>query len=73
MGILAAFMTMPETAIYKNAGPVFLQDNIGMTGKARMVEPVAKATAKKKFPHQYLWFGIFTFYRWHTMMSLFFS
>lgn len=49
--ILAAFMTMPKTAVYKNASPVFLQDNIGMTGKAWMVEPVAKATAKKKFPH----------------------
>lgn len=59
VGILTSLMTMPKTAVYKNAGPVFLQDNIGMTGKAWMVEPVAKATAKKKFPNQYLWFGIF--------------
>ena len=41
--VAAAFVAMPEAAVDENACAVLAQDDVGMAGQARMVEPVAEA------------------------------
>ena len=41
--ISAVFVAVPETAVYKDDGSVFAQDNVGCAGKPAHVYPVAVA------------------------------
>ncbi len=52
--ILTAFMPMPETTVYKDYRAILAQHYIRMTRKTRMVKPIAKASAEKILPNQYL-------------------
>ena len=38
----AAFVAMPEAAVDEDAGAVLAQDDVGVAGQARVVEPVAE-------------------------------
>lgn len=39
----AAFVPVPETAVYKDDGSVFAQDDVGCAGEPAHVDPVAVA------------------------------
>ena len=41
--ISAVFVAVPETAVYKDDGSVFAQDNVGCAGEPAHVYPVAVA------------------------------
>lgn len=51
-------MTVPEASVYEDDGPVLAEDEVGMTGQTRMIEPIAKAAAEQELPDQQLWFGV---------------
>lgn len=70
--ISATFMAVPEASVYEDDGPVLAEDEVGMPGQTRMIEPVAKATAEQELPDQQLWFGVLAPYRRHAAMPLFF-
>ena len=48
--MLATVVTVPETAMHKNDGPVFGQDNIGCSGKPPVIHTIPEASCKKSFP-----------------------
>ena len=64
---------MPKTAIHKNNSSVFTKYYIRMTGKPWMIQPIAEASVKKKFPYQYFGFRILSTYSCHITMTLFFG
>ena len=41
--VAAAFVAVPEAAVDEYAGAVLAQDDVGVAGQTRMVEPVAEA------------------------------
>lgn len=65
------FVTMPETSIYENAGPIFPQYNIRFSWQTRMVQPVPETIVPQIFTHNNLRLGILSMYGCHAMMSLF--
>lgn len=70
--ISATFMTVPEATVYEDDGPVLAEDEVGMTGQTRMIEPVAKAMAEQELPDHQLRFGVLAPYRRHATVPLFF-
>ena len=64
---------MPETAIDGDTCAILAENNVGMTGQARVVQPVTEPAAEQIFPHQQLRFGALTPYRSHATMSLLFG
>ena len=46
-----AVVPVPETAVYEDAGAVFAQHDVRMTGQAGMVESVTEAARKEIFAH----------------------
>lgn len=67
----ATVMTMPKTTIDEDYGAVFAKHEVGMTGQAGMVQPIAEATTEQELPHQQFRFGVLALYRRHAAMPLF--
>ena len=65
-------MAVPEASVYEDDGPVLAEDEVGMPGQTRMIEPVAKTTAEQELPDQQLWFGVLAPYCRHATVPLFF-
>ena len=58
----AAFVTVPETAVDKDDGPVLAQDNVGGAGEPAHVDPVAVATRVQVTAHEHLGLGVLALY-----------
>ena len=43
---------MPEAAVYKKAGLVFTEDNVGLAGQFLVVKPVSVPFSVQEFPDQ---------------------
>ena len=71
--ISASWMPMPKASVDKDDRTIFAQHDVRMPGQPRMIEPIAKPSAKQEFPHHHLWFGVPPMYRSHAMMPLFFG
>ena len=64
---------MPEASVDEDACAVFAHYDIRMTGQARMVQPIAEATAEQEFSDRDFRFGVFSPYRCHAAVALFLS
>lgn len=64
---------MPETAVYENDSPIFAQDQIGMSRKPWMIQPIPESTAEQEFSHQQFRLSALALYRRHTAVTLFFG
>ena len=71
--VSAPLVSMPEASVDEDARAVFAHYDIRMTGQTRMVQPIAEATAEQEFPDRDLRFGVFSPYRCHAAVALFFS
>ena len=60
--ISAVFVAVPETAVYKDDGSVFAQDNVGGAGEPAHVDPVAVATRVQVTAHEHLGLGVLALY-----------
>lgn len=68
--VLASFMTMPEAAVYEDAGAVLAQHKVGMSWQPSRVETVAETTAPQIMAHQQFWLGVLRADGRHVMMPL---
>ena len=68
--IFAALVPMPETAVDENDRSVFSQNQIGVPGEPRMIQPVAEATAEQELPHKQFRLRVLALYRRHATMAL---
>ena len=57
--VFASFVAVPETAIDKQDGFVFWEDQVGLAGQLFVVQAVTEPLGKKILPHQHLRLGIF--------------
>lgn len=71
--VSATVMPMPETAIDEDTCAILAENNVGMTGQARVVQSVTEPTAEQILPHQQLRLGALTPYRSHATMPLLFG
>ena len=55
----AAFVSVPEAAVYKNYGLILPKDNVGCAGEPAHVYPVAVATRVQVTTHEHLGLGVF--------------
>ena len=56
--VAAAFVAVPEAAVDEDAGAVLAQDDVGMAGQARVVEPIAETTGVQPAADGHLGLGI---------------
>ena len=68
--VLATLMSMPEAAVDKHHCAILAHYNVGTTGQAGMVQPIAKSSAEQVVPHYQLRLCILAVYRRHTAMAL---
>ena len=69
-GILAIFVSMPKTAVYKDSRFVLGQHDIGCAGKFTIANTEAQSFGKKEFPNQHLGFGVLAVDCRHTAAPL---
>jgi hypothetical protein len=63
-------MSMPETAIYKYASPIFLQHQVWMPWQSLMIQPIPKSFPPQPSPHNHLWLRILRMDCRHIFVSL---
>jgi hypothetical protein len=63
-------MPMPETAVNKNASPVFPEYQIWMTRQPFMVKPVTKTSLPQSTPHNHFWLCILVVDCCHVFVTL---
>jgi hypothetical protein len=68
--ILAPIVPMPETAIYKDTGPVLAQYDVRMPRQTGIVHPIAESPAPQKPPYHHLGLGILSLDGSHRTMHL---
>lgn len=68
--VAAAFVAVPEAAVDEYAGAVLAQDDVGMAGQARMVEPVAEAAGVQPAPDGHLGLSVCRTDGRHVLMPL---
>ena len=67
------FMAMPKATIDEDHRSIFAKHQIRMARKARMVQPIAEASAEQELPHQHFRFRVLALYSGHAAMTLLFS
>ncbi len=67
--VSAAFMAMPEAAMYKNDGPVSGQYYIGLAGHILYMQAVAVAMCMQVAAHQQFGLGILALYAAHVVAA----
>ena len=55
----AAFVAVPEAAVYKDDGPVLAQDDVGGAGEPAHVDSVAVTARVQVTAHEHLGLGVF--------------
>ena len=68
--VAAAFVAVPEAAVDEDAGAVLAQDDVGMAGQARMVEPVAESAGVQPAADGHLGLGVSRTDGRHVLMPL---
>lgn len=68
--VFAAFMSVPEAAVDKNDGLIFLQDNVRRAGQLPNVDTIAQTPGEQILPDNHLRLGIFPFHRRHAAATL---
>ena len=68
--VAAAFVAVPEAAVDEDAGAVLAQDDVGMAGQARVVEPVAEAAGVQPAADGHLGLGVCRTDGRHVLMPL---
>lgn len=71
--VSAAFVAVPETAVYKDDGLVFAQDYVRCAGEPAHVYPVAVTARVQVTTHEHLGLGVFALDTCHTSVSLLFG
>ena len=66
-------MPMPEATIHEDDSAILAHHNIGVSGKPRVVKPIAETAGKQELAHQQLRLGILAPNRRHAAMALFLS
>ena len=69
----ATFVSVPETAVDKDDGPVFAQDNVGCAGEPAHVDPVAVTVRVQVTAHNQLGFGVLALDVRHALVPLLFA
>ena len=59
--VAAAFVSVPEAAVYKDDGVVAGEDNVGLAGEVFYVEPVAVSEGMEVAPHEHFGLCVFAF------------
>ena len=67
----AAFVSVPETAVDKDASGVFTENNIRMSRKTGVVKTETESMGKEKATDDKLRLGVLGVYRRHVFVSLF--
>ena len=68
--VAAAFVAVPEAAVDEDACAVLAQDDVGVAGQARMVEPVAETAGVQPAPDGHLGLGVSRTDGRHVLMPL---
>lgn len=68
--VAAAFVAVPEAAVDEDAGAVLAQDDVGVAGQARMVEPVAESAGVQPAADGHLGLGVSRTDGRHVLMPL---
>ena len=68
--VAAAFVAVPEAAVDEDACAVLAQDDVGMAGQARMVEPVTEASGVQPAADGHLGLGVSRTDGRHVLMPL---
>ena len=68
--ITASFMSMPETAVHENTGPVLAQHDVRMPRQPWTVHPVTESAPPQIFPDNHLWLGVPAFDGCHVVVPL---
>ena len=68
--VAAAFVAVPEAAVDEDAGAVLAQDDVGVAGQARVVEPVPEAAGVQPAPDGHLGLGVSRTDGRHVLMPL---
>lgn len=63
-------MPMPETAVNKDASPVFSQYQIWMPGQSLVVKPISESSRPQSASHNHFWLSVLRANARHTMVSL---
>ena len=71
--IFATLMTMPETAVDKDAGAVFPQHNVRTSRQTRMVQTVSESVSKQILPDYHFRLGIGRMNGSHVFVPLVFG
>ena len=58
----AAFVSVPEAAVYKNYGLILPQDNVGCAGEPAHVDPVAVTARVQVTAHKHFGLGVLALY-----------
>ena len=66
----AAFVAVPEATVDEDTGAVLAQDDVGVAGQARMVEPVAEAAGVQPAADGHLGLGVSRTDGRHVLMPL---
>lgn len=64
-------MTMPETAVNKDASPVFSQYQIRMPRQPLVIKPKTETSLPQSSTHYHLWLGILRTNRRHVLIDAF--
>jgi len=65
--IAAAFVSVPETAVNKNYGFIFGENNVGFSGEGFYIQPVTESVGKQKLLHEHFGLCVFPFYAAHIV------
>ena len=68
--VAAAFVAVPEAAVDEDTGAVLAQDDVGVAGQARVIEPVAEAAGVQPAADGHLGLGVSRTDGRHVLMSL---
>ena len=70
MRLGAVFVEMPETAVYKNDGVVFWQNDVGLSRQFPVIFPEPEPCLVQLAPDEFFRFGIAALYAGHIVMPL---
>ena len=69
--VAAAFVAVPEAAVDEDTGAVLAQDDVGVAGQARVIEPVAEAAGVQPAADGHLGLGVSRTDGRHVLKSIY--